>query len=139
MDFFSKSKEMSDFIHLCICKSSLGKAPHKEFTWLFASSKSMHRVTCIISCYLCFNKLPFYFGFLTDTLSIPFVRDIGKQHRPRWDAAQCCIWSGSPLFAEQNRLLTQEKTTPKIILLIGLLKSIYLCILGPFKWHEVRV
>ena len=35
------------------------------------------------SCYLCFNKLPFYFGFLTDTLSIPFVRDIGKQHRPR--------------------------------------------------------
>ena len=28
-----------------------------------------HRVTCIISCYLCFNKLPFYFGFLTDQMS----------------------------------------------------------------------
>ena len=56
--------EMSDFMHLCIHKSSLGKAPHKEST-----SKSMHSVTCIISCYLCFNKLPFYFGFLTDQLS----------------------------------------------------------------------
>ena len=61
--------EMSDFMHLCIRKSSLGKAPHKESTCLFASSKSMHNVTCIISCYLCFNKLPFYFGFLTDQLS----------------------------------------------------------------------
>ena len=28
---FSKSKEMSDFLHFCIRKSSLGKAPHQEF------------------------------------------------------------------------------------------------------------
>ena len=36
----------------------------------------MHRVTCIISCYLCFNKLLFYFGFLRLNLLIPYLSNV---------------------------------------------------------------
>ena len=50
--------------------------------------------------------LPWIFGFLNPTewrLETP-KHVTGKQSRPRSDATECCIWSGSPLFADSSTI-----------------------------------
>ena len=45
---------------------------------------------------------------LTNISLASFLWDIGKQWRPRSDAAKHGVWSGSPLFAYMNRMFYQN-------------------------------